>query len=290
MTIKKLTVISGKGGTGKTTVISNLAALADNVVLGDCDVDAPNMHLLLKPTVEKKTVFKSAKLAVKDEDSCNNCGLCREFCRFKAINEDLSINLLKCDGCGVCAAVCPSDAIHLEEQITGHIYHSNSRFGPMIHAKLKAGADNSGKLVSEVKKEADKTAVEQNKKLILIDGSPGIGCPVIASLNGVDMALVVTEPTQSGLADLVRVLGLSKHFNIQVFVVINKYDLNEKMAAEINKYCREKGISVIGKIPFSREINEAMHLGELIVNYKPAAKPAVAIRDMWQKVKEISQL
>ncbi|MDI3546463.1 MAG: hypothetical protein PWR10_115 [Halanaerobiales bacterium] len=284
--MKKITVISGKGGTGKTTVISNMAALAENLVLADCDVDAPNMHLLLKPEITGERIFKSGKLAVRDESKCTECYLCLEFCRFGAISANFEINPIKCDGCGVCAAFCPAGAIVLEEQETGYIYISESEFGPMIHARLKAGADNSGKLVSEVRKEADKVAKEKGMELILIDGSPGIGCPVIASLNGVDAALIVTEPTRSGLSDLKRVLEVTRHFGIPAMVVTNKYDLNEGIVAEIEEYCWQMDIPVIGRIPFDPVVNQSLRDGELLIRYREDSKPAQAIKTIWQKFKE----
>lgn len=212
--MKKITVISGKGGTGKTTVVANLAALAENLILADCDVDAPNLHLLLKPEIREERIFKSGKLAVRNEIDCSQCGVCRDLCRFEAISEDFRINSLKCEGCGLCVARCPDEILELVEQQPGKIFISVSEFGPMVHARLKAGADNSGKLVSAVREIAENEFEKEEQSLIFIDGSPGIGCPVIASLNGVDAALVVTEPTMSGFSDLKRILDVVEYFNI----------------------------------------------------------------------------
>ncbi|MFW5991774.1 MAG: ATP-binding protein [Halanaerobiaceae bacterium] len=286
--MKKITIISGKGGTGKTTVVSNFAALAEDIVIADCDVDAPNMHLLLKPSILEEKVFNAGKMAVKDKEKCTFCGTCYQVCRFDAITEDnYQLKPVKCDGCNVCVVMCPTGALKLVEEETGHIYLSESEYGPMIHARLKAGGDNSGKLVSEVREEADRAAEENNKGLILIDGSPGIGCPVIASLNGVDLALVVTEPTRSGLSDLKRVLGVTAHFNIETMVVVNKYDLNKNLTTEIEELCRRENIPVPGRIAFDSVVNEALRRGELLVNYREKSKPAVQIRNIWKEIEEV---
>jgi MinD superfamily P-loop ATPase len=265
--MKEITVISGKGGTGKTTFTANLASLLDNLVVGDCDVDAPNLHLLLNPENKSEAVFKGMKLAVKNDDLCIDCGLCYENCRFNAITAaDYQIKNLKCEGCAVCAYVCPTDAIKMEEIETGTLYEAESRFGEMVHAKLIPGADTSGKLVSEVKNRASELAKEKNKDWILIDGSPGIGCPVIASLTGSDMTVLVTEPTMSGFADLKRVMEVVNHFKIPAGIVINKYDLNENISAKIEAYAAEEKIELLTKIPYSRVIVDSLKKGELFVD------------------------
>ena len=265
--MKEITVISGKGGTGKTTFTANLASLLDNLVLGDCDVDAPNLHLLLNPVNISEEVHKGAKLAVKNQDLCIDCGKCYNHCRFNAITaDDYQIKNLKCEGCGVCVEVCPTDALRLEAIETGSLYQAESKFGDMIHARLIPGADTSGKLVSEVKKKASAIAKEKNKDWILIDGSPGIGCPVIASLTGSDMAILVTEPTLSGFSDLKRVIEVVKHFKIPAGLVINKFDLNKKISNSIEAYCQEEEIELLAKIPYSRIIVESLKKGELFVD------------------------
>ena len=265
--MKEITVISGKGGTGKTTFTANLASLLDNLVLGDCDVDAPNLHLLLNPVNISEEVHKGAKLAVKNQDLCIDCGKCYNHCRFNAITaDDYQIKNLKCEGCGVCVEVCPTDALRLEAIETGSLYQAESKFGDMIHARLIPGADTSGKLVSEVKKKASAIAKEKNKDWILIDGSPGIGCPVIASLTGSDMAILVTEPTLSGFSDLKRVIEVVKHFKIPAGLVINKFDLNKKISNRIEAYCQEEEIELLAKIPYSRIIVESLKKGELFVD------------------------
>jgi len=282
--MKKITVISGKGGTGKTTVAANLAALAGDLVLADCDVDAPNMHLLLEPEVLEKEDYQGAKLAVKDNQKCINCGLCEELCNFGAITSDFEVDEMKCEGCGLCVAKCPTDALELVLHKTGDLYHSKTEFGFMVHAKLGVGAENSGKLVSRVKDDAEEVIKKANKELLLIDGSPGIGCPVIASINGVDSTLVVTEPTKSGLADLKRVLEVVKHFNIPAMAVINKYDLNQELTIEIEEFCNQSNISVIGKIPFDKVIVDAMQQGKLVVKYDKTSKPTLALKKIWQNI------
>lgn len=265
--MKEITVISGKGGTGKTTFTANLASLLDNLVLADCDVDAPNLHLLLNPVNKSEEVYKGAKLAVKNQWICIDCGKCYDYCRYNAItSDDFQVKNLKCEGCGVCAEVCPTDALKLESIETGNLYQAESKYGDMVHARLIPGADTSGKLVSEVKKKASEIAKKKNKDWILIDGSPGIGCPVIASLSGSDMAILVTEPTLSGFSDLRRVIEVVKHFKIPAGLVINKYDLNQEISDKIKLYCQKEDIELLTKTPYSRVIVESLKKGELFVD------------------------
>ncbi|MFW6294802.1 MAG: ATP-binding protein [Halanaerobium sp.] len=265
--MKEITVISGKGGTGKTTFTANLASLLDDLVIGDCDVDAPNLHLLLNPVNINEEIHKGAKLAVKNQERCIDCGKCYDNCRFNAVTaDDYQIKNLKCEGCGVCVEVCPTDALKLEPIETGSLYQAESKFGDMIHARLIPGADTSGKLVSEVKKKASEIAKKKNKDWVLIDGSPGIGCPVIASLTGSDLAILVTEPTMSGFSDLKRVIEVVKHFKIPAGLVINKYDLNEKISDQIESYCQGEDIELLTKIPYSRVIVESLQKGELFID------------------------
>ncbi|MBM7622698.1 ATP-binding protein [Sporohalobacter salinus] len=282
--MKKVTVISGKGGTGKTIVTANLTSMADNLVLADCDVDAPNMHLLMAPEILNEDIFRGGKLAVKNNEKCIDCGLCKRLCNFGAITSDFEVDKLKCEGCGLCVAKCPTNALQLNIEDTGDIYLSRSKFGPMVHAKLGIGAENSGKLVSEVSQKAEVLAKEQEKDLVLVDGSPGIGCPVVASLNGTDLALIVTEPTKSGLADLKRVLQVTEHFDIPALVVINKFDLNENIAVEIEEFCQEHDIMLAGRIPFDSLVVEAMRQGELIVEYSPESQVTSALKMIWERV------
>lgn len=265
--MKEITVISGKGGTGKTTFTANLASLLDNLVLGDCDVDAPNLHLLLNPVNKSKEIYKGAKLAVKNQWICIDCGKCYDHCRYNAITvNDFEVKKIKCEGCGVCVEVCPTKALKLEAVATGNIYQAESQFGDMVHARLFPGADTSGKLVSEVKKKTAEIAKKKEKDWILIDGSPGIGCPVIASLNGSDLAILVTEPTLSGFSDLKRVVEVVKHFKIQAALVINKYDLNKEISEKIISYSQKEDIQFLTKIPYSRVIVDSLKRGEFFVD------------------------
>ena len=224
--MKQLTVISGKGGTGKTSITASLAVLAKNVVVADCDVDAPDLHMLLHPQIIEKQPFKGSKLAAIEESKCTKCGLCHKICRFNAISDKLTVDSIGCEGCGVCAMICPVAAITLKERVSGNAYISKIPQGFMSHALLNPGEANSGKLVTLVRQNAKNIAITQKLDVIIIDGSPGIGCPVIASITGVDAALVVTEPTLSGIHDLKRVLGLLNHFKVTPFVCINMYDIN----------------------------------------------------------------
>ena len=282
--MKQLTILSGKGGTGKTSITASFAVLAKNAVVADCDVDAPDLHMLLHPEVIKTQEFMGSKVAVIDKAKCIECGLCRENCNFDAITSDLKVDAIACEGCGVCAIVCPADAIALTQRISGNAYISKTKYGFMSHAMLHPGESNSGKLVTLVRQNAKILAEKENRNLIIIDGSPGIGCPVIASITGVDAALVVTEPTLSGIHDLERVLKLLDHFNVSPFVCINMYDVNVDNTNKILSFCKENGIDVVGIIPFSPEVTEAMVNGKTIVEYSPESSVAEEITNMWRKM------
>jgi MinD superfamily P-loop ATPase len=282
--MKQLTVLSGKGGTGKTTITAAFAVLAKNTVVADCDVDAPDLHMLLHPKVVKTQEFKGAKLAVIDEEKCTKCNQCRETCRFDAITEDIKIDSISCEGCGVCVVVCPVGAITLIERISGHAYISETEHGFMAHAMLSPGEANSGKLVTLVRQNARILAEKEHSGLIVIDGSPGIGCPVIASVTGVDAGLVVTEPTMSGIHDLERALQLLKHFGVRPFVCVNMYDINRDNTYRIVSFCRENSIKVVGKIPFNPVVTEAMVNGKSLVEFAPKSDVAIEIEKMWKKI------
>ncbi len=254
--MKQIVFISGKGGTGKSTLVSSLSILVRDKMLADCDVDAPNLHILLKGKVLTKNNYFGAKEAVIDAAVCVKCGLCREICRFDAVSEKLLIIPVKCEGCGACKLVCPQQAIRLEEVKTGETFVAGTPRGTFSHALLDIGAEGSGKLVTEVRKKL--RDYKRKEKWVLIDGSPGIGCAVIASITGADAAVVVCEPTKSGKSDLERVLGVTRHFGIPAFVCINKYDLNPKITLEIEDLCRSKGFPVIGRIPFDPSIIKAL--------------------------------
>lgn len=254
--MKQIVFISGKGGTGKSTLVSSLSLFVQNKMLADCDVEAPNLHILLQGEILKKRDFFGAKEAVIDSSACIKCGLCRKTCRFDAISEEFEIKPMKCEGCGACTLVCPQNAIKLEEVKTGETYVSNTSRGTFSHALLDIGAEGSGRLVTEVRKNVN--AYKKDEEWLLIDGSPGIGCVVIASITGTDAVVVVSEPTKSGQSDLERVLGVAKHFGVPAFVCINKYNLNLKVTSEIEEYCENNGYPVIGKIPLEPSIVKAL--------------------------------
>ena len=281
--MKQILVISGKGGTGKTTIIASFAALAKNPVVADCDVDAPDLHLVLKPEIKKTIEFSGSKAAVKDNSKCVDCGKCRHVCRFDALDENFNIDYTLCEGCGACVFVCPVNALKLEEKTSGQAYISETKYGPMAHAKLNIGEEASGKLVAIVKENAKKIAGKENKNLILIDGSPGLGCPVIASLSGVDLALIVTEPTITGIHDLTRILSVTKHFGVNPVVCINKYDINPENTEKIERFCEKEGIGIAGKIPFDGVVTEAMVAREPVVGFSNG-NVSREITDMWNKI------
>ena len=265
--MKQILVISGKGGTGKTVITASLAALAVNRVVVDCDVDAADLHLLLSPIHRERHEFKSGKTAVIYKSECIECGRCRSVCRFEAIDSDFKVESFSCEGCGLCFYVCPNQAINMQENIAGAWFVSDTRFGLFVHAKLGVAEENSGKLVAHIKQAAKEMAEKKNLEYVIIDGPPGIGCPVIASLSGVDTALIVTEPTLSGLHDAQRVIELAGHFQIPVKLVVNKYDLNPQVCSQIENCSRDKGVEVIGKIPFDKSVVEAMVAGKTIPEY-----------------------
>jgi len=280
--MKQITVLSGKGGTGKTTITASFAVLANDIVIADCDVDAPDLHMLLHPQIMKTQEFKGPKLAVIDKTKCIKCGLCKNSCRFDAINDSIQIDPFSCEGCGVCVVVCPEEAISLQERISGHAFISKTKYGIMSHARLDPGESNSGKLVTLVRNNARQIAEEENRDLILIDGPPGIGCPVIASVTGVDGGLIVTEPTMSGIHDLNRALQLLNHFNIPPLVCVNKYDINRKNSEKIVNFCEKNDVKVVGEIPFNPVVTEAMVNGKTVVEYSPESTVSHEIKRLWE--------
>ncbi len=283
--MKQIVVISGKGGTGKTVITASFAALAEHKVLADCDVDAADLHLLLDPRIQERHVFKSGVTAVLHRDRCTQCGLCKTLCRFDAIGDDFVIDPVSCEGCAFCSFACPHKAIEMKENIAGEWFSSHTRFGPMIHARLGIAQENSGKLVSLVRKKAKEKAEQIGADWVIIDGSPGIGCPVIASLSGVDCALVVTEPTLSGLHDASRVIDMARHFNIPPRVVVNKYNLNIDMSERIEEYCRRHDVPFIGKIRFDKTVVNAMVQGKTIVEYSEG-DTARGIKEIWDQLQK----
>jgi MinD superfamily P-loop ATPase len=265
--MKQLTVISGKGGTGKTILTASFAVLAKKKVMADCDVDAADLHLLLHPDIRERHTFEEGEKAVIDQELCTECGRCREVCRFDAVSEDYVVDTIGCEGCRVCHYLCPENAIRMEKNLCGEWYLSDTKYGPLIHARLGIAEENSGKLVTLVKQKAKELASSESLDLVIIDGPPGIGCPVISSLAGVDLALAVTEPTISGSHDLERVMGVAHHFGVKTAVVINKYDINPQVSAEIEDWCQNRGVPVLGKIPFDRIVIEALVAGVPLIEY-----------------------
>ena len=285
--MKQITIISGKGGTGKTTLVASFAALAKNVVIADCDVDAPDLHLLLHPEIVKREDFKGSKVAAMDKTKCIECGRCEEACRFNAISDTESgyaVNPARCEGCGVCVFVCDQDAIRLKERVSGYAFISKTKYGTMAHAQLNIAEEASGKLVTVVRNNARRVAEEEGSDLILIDGSPGIGCPVIASLTGVALALVVTEPTMSGLHDLARILDVTRHFGIATVVCINKYDINEENSRKITEFCQERRVAIVRNIPYDSVVTDAMVAGIPVVEFSDGAV-SDAIKEIWMSIK-----
>ncbi len=280
---KELLIISGKGGTGKTSLCASFAHLFEKKLIVDADVDAADMHLLLKPKKLKKTEFKSGSVAVIDKNKCIACGLCMEYCLFDAISEDFVVDPISCEGCKVCVEMCPEKAIDFELQVCGDWFISETRMGKMFHAKLGIAKENSGMLVSLLRKEAQKWAEENDLPLIITDGPPGIGCPVIASITGTDAILIITEPTKSGLHDMERVYKLAKSFNIPVMLCINKYDLNKDITSEIKSFAEKENIRFLGAIPYDRNVTKAMVKEKCVYEFDSNAPASKAIYEIWQK-------
>jgi MinD superfamily P-loop ATPase len=282
--MKQITILSGKGGTGKTTITATFVVLAKKAVVADCDVDAPDLHMLLHPEIIETKEFRGSKIAVINETKCVKCGVCREKCRFDAITQNFTVDPFSCEGCGVCTIVCPVNAVTLTERISGYAYISKIKYGFMAHALLNPGESNSGKLVTIVRQNAKLLAEKEKNNLIIIDGPPGIGCPVIASVTGVDAGLVVTEPTMSGIHDLERALRLLRHFNVRPFVCVNMYDVNEENTNKISRFCEENGVEVVGKIPFNPVVTEAMVNRKTVMEYSPKCDVAKEIEAIWNKL------
>ncbi len=286
--MKQLVIISGKGGTGKTVITAAFASLAENKVMVDCDVDAANLYLLLKPKIKEHHDFKSSKTAVIDQEKCIKCGRCISLCRFEAIQvikkddkvKKILIDPISCEGCGVCFWNCPVNAIKMEENISGEWFVSETKYGPFVHAKLGIAEENSGKLISIIRQKAQQIAEKENRDLIIIDGPPGIGCPVISSITGVDLVLIVTEPTLSGIHDMIRVIELTKHFKIKTFVVINKYDLNTEITKKIKEYCEQNEIKLAGKIIYDTTVIKAMVNNKIVTEYTKS-KVTQQIKNIW---------
>jgi MinD superfamily P-loop ATPase len=282
--MKELIVISGKGGTGKTSIMGAFATLAENKVLCDADVDAADLHLLTDPSVQQRHDFKSGHTASISKEGCTACGMCRELCKWDAIDDDFVIDPIACEGCGVCVYFCPEETIEFPINTCGEWYISTTRFGSMVHARLGIAEENSGKLVSLVRSEARKLAEQKEADLILTDGPPGVGCPVIASIGGADAVLVVTEPSVSGIHDLKRVCQLAEHFKIPAMVCINKFDLNVALTKEIENYTQRAGIECLGRVPFDPAFTHAMVQAKTIFEYDAYSASGDSIKGIWEKI------
>ena len=283
--MREIVVISGKGGTGKTSLVGAFAALANNKVLCDADVDAADLHLLLQPVIRERHDFQSGHSAIIDPDLCIECGQCRELCQWDAIDENFRVDTIQCEGCGVCVHFCPEKAIDFPLNTCGEWYVSDTRFGPLVHARLGIAEENSGKLVTLVRQQAKKMAESGECDLIITDGPPGIGCPVIASLGGATAVLIVTEPTVSGVHDLERVTELANHFKIPAMVVVNKADLNQKMTGKIKTAAEKRGAVYMESIPFDRNFTDAMVQGKNIIEWNNS-EAGERVRRLWDVVND----
>jgi MinD superfamily P-loop ATPase len=294
--MKEIVVISGKGGTGKTSLVASFAVLAGKLVLADCDVDAADLHLVLEPEIIKRENFSGGSRAKIISKKCSACGKCLKVCRFNAISlngqgnhkveKTYQVDPIACEGCGVCNFFCPENAIDFSMAVNGEWYVSDTRTGPMVHAKLGIAEENSGKLVSLVRTQAKKIAQEQKHDIVLIDGSPGIGCPVIASITGADLVLVVTEPTLSGMHDLERVADLTKHFNIKTLVCINKWDINPEISHKIEDMSKHRNLNMAGKIRYDQSVTKAQIQKQAIVEYTENGI-ANDINEVWKNVNKM---
>jgi MinD superfamily P-loop ATPase len=282
--MKELVIISGKGGTGKTSIVAAFSSLAENKVLCDADVDAADLHLIMDPKIKERHDFEAGHTAIINQEKCTECGLCRALCRWDAISADFQVDSIECEGCGVCVHFCPEKAIDFPDNTCGEWFISDTRFGPLVHARLGIAEENSGKLVTLVRQEAKKLGEEKGLDLILTDGPPGIGCPVIASMGGAEAVLIITEPTVSGRHDMGRVAELAAHFKIPGIICVNKYDLNIRETQLVEGKATEMNLDVLGRIPFDPVFTKAMVQGQTIFEYNTESSTGKAVRDIWEKV------
>jgi MinD superfamily P-loop ATPase len=280
--VKEIVVLSGKGGTGKTSIVASFASLAQGKVLADCDVDAADLHLILQPTVKEEREFWSGQIAFIDKEKCTECGLCQELCRFGAVR-NFEVDPISCEGCGFCCRVCPVSAIAMTDSMSGHSFISATKHGYLCHARLGIAQENSGKLVALVRQNAKLIAERENLDYIITDGPPGIGCPVISALSGADLTLLVTEPTLSGIHDLERVIGVCRHFGVPTLVCINKYDINEENTGEIERHCFSQAVEVASKIPFDNVVTEALIRRLPVVEYGDG-EVSRGVEKLWQLI------
>jgi MinD superfamily P-loop ATPase len=283
--VKELVVISGKGGTGKTSLMAAFASLAEKKVLCDADVDAADLHLLMDPDIKERHDFQGGSTAIINPNNCTQCGLCRDLCRWNAISEAFEVDPIECEGCGVCVDFCPEEAIDFPIKTCGEWYISNTRFGPMVHARLGIAEENSGKLVALVRQEAKKLAEKNKLDLLITDGPPGVGCPVIASVGGASAVLVVAEPTVSGLHDMERVAQLAAHFKVPGMVCVNKFDLNFDQTEAIEKLAKENKMTVVGRVPFDPVFTESMVKGQTVLEYVGNSKIRSSVSEIWRNIR-----
>ncbi len=282
--MKELIVISGKGGTGKTSLVAAFASLAQGTILCDADVDAADLHLIMNPTIQEAHDFQSGHTAVIDQDRCTQCGTCTEMCRWNAISDDFIIDAIECEGCGVCVHFCPKQAIGFPVNTSGQWFISETRYGPMVHARIGIAEENSGKLVTLVRQQARQKAEIKGLGMILTDGPPGVGCPVIASIGGATAVLIVTEPTVSGQHDMQRVHQLALHFRVPAMICINKADLNPEKSMEIEQYAAFQNLTFLGRIPFDVNMTQSMVQGKTIFEYQTVSEATASVQHIWQQV------
>ncbi len=283
----EIAILSGKGGTGKTSLSAAFATINSELVVADCDVDAANLYIILQPENYREEIFVSGQKALINRELCTNCGICMHYCRFDAIslqNGQVSISETACDGCMLCMRVCPAKSISMVPSNKSRWYAGNFRKGRMVHARLEPGEENSGKLVSVVRKHAREIATKNGWETIIIDGPPGLGCPVISSVTGAGKAIIVTEPSRSGFHDMKRILAIVESFKVKSYVVINKYDLNLDITCQISDWCLEKEISIAGKIPFDVNVVEAMINCKSIIEWLPQSEASKEILSIWNKI------
>ena len=283
--MKELVIISGKGGTGKTSIVAAFASLAKNKVLCDADVDAADLHLITAPRLKERHDFQGGHTAIINQDKCTRCGVCQDLCKWNAVSDEFEIDSIACEGCGVCVYLCPEQAIDFPLNTCGEWFISDTAFGPMVHARLGIAEENSGKLVTLVRQKARELAGEKNFDFILTDGPPGVGCPVIAALGGASGVLIVTEPTVSGKHDMERVVRLAAHFKVPAMVCVNKFDLNLDQTLAIEEFAEENHVSCLGRISFDPIFTKSMVQGQNIFDYDKESETGQVVRQIWKKTK-----
>jgi len=288
--MKELVIISGKGGTGKTSLMAAFASLAKNKVLCDADVDAADLHLITAPRLQERHDFQGGHTAIINQDKCTLCGVCQDLCKWDAVSDEFEIDSIECEGCGVCFYLCPEKAIDFPLNICGEWFISDTPFGPMVHARLGIAEENSGKLVSLVRKKAKEIAEEKNLGFILTDGPPGVGCPVIASVGGASGVLIVTEPTVSGKHDMERVVQLAAHFKVPAMVCVNKFDLNLDQTHAVEEFAKKNNVSFLGRIPFDPIFTKAMVQGQNIFDYDTESETGQVVKEIWEKAEQMLEI